>query len=105
MSHMTIQQAAVFTALNHMMSKEWFDICTIRDCAAILGIQPRETEAYKLLNALHCIPFAKMPPVVRESIVPLIKECLGVEPNQLFTERDVQQMGGIQWRNLLGGKP
>ena len=102
MSGMTLQQATVLTALNHMMSKEWFDICTVKDCAAVLGIPVRDTDAYKMLSALHCIPFAKMPRQVRESIVPLIRECLGVEPNQLFTESDVKQMQGVQWKRLLG---
>jgi hypothetical protein len=74
-----LRRATVVTALADMVKKGHFSICTIDSCADILGVQSRGSEPYRILRALHCIDFAAMPPIVREALPGLIRQCLGVE--------------------------
>jgi hypothetical protein len=78
-----IKKLVAITALNNMMSKGHFSICTIDSVATMLDINPKN-EAYRILNPLHCINFADMPKEIRGAVPSLIQECLGVEPNYKF---------------------
>lgn len=73
-----LKQLAAMTALNDMLARSSFSICTIDNVAKLLGVNPKG-EAYDTLRAVHCIDYAKMPPQLREAIPELIRKCLGVE--------------------------
>lgn len=72
----TLKRATVLTALDDMIRRGSFNICTIDRCAEILGIQLKGLEAYKILSALHCIDYSRMAPEVRRALPGLIRECL-----------------------------
>jgi hypothetical protein len=78
-----IKQLAAITALNNMMSKGHFSICTIDSIASMLDLNPKN-DSYRILHTLHCINFADMPKEIRDAVPGLIQECLGVEPNYKF---------------------
>lgn len=79
-----LKQASALTALNEMMAKSYFCICTIDKVATLLGVNPKG-EAYNILSPLHCIDFAKMPDELRHAIPGLIEQCLGVAPAYRFS--------------------
>lgn len=73
-----LKQMAALTALNNMFQKGWFDICTVKDVAKMLNVNP-ECEALKVLAPLHCVHFDVMPTQLRDSIPGLIQECLKMD--------------------------
>ena len=79
-----LRDIAAVTALNKMMDQGWFSICTIDNVAKLLGRNPNG-QAYDILNALHCVHFDKMPPVLRDEIPALIEQCLDCAPTHRFT--------------------
>jgi hypothetical protein len=84
-----LTQQIALTALNDMMSKGHFNICTIDRVAELLGVQLRGSAAYKALGPLHCIDWARMPQEVRDAVPGLIQECLGIAP--VFQFKTAQQ--------------
>ena len=79
-----LKELAAVTALNDMMAKGWFSICTIDNVGKMLGRNPRG-EAYDILHSLHCIHFDKMPPALRDEIPRLIEQCLDCAPTHRFS--------------------
>jgi hypothetical protein len=75
-----LKHATVLTALNDMVRRGHFNVCTLDRCADILGLQLKGSEPYKLLGALHCVDFASMPPDVRKAVPEWIRQCLNLEP-------------------------
>jgi hypothetical protein len=71
-----IKNMAALIALNNMMSKGYFDICTIDSVGELLGVSVR-CESYSVLKVLHCVYFEKMPPDLRNAIPELINKCIG----------------------------
>lgn len=84
MSTEDLKQMSALTALNNMMSKGHFNICCINSVGELLGIDPRRTDAYKILHPLHCVDWGKMPATLRDAVPGLIQECLGVAPSFQF---------------------
>jgi hypothetical protein len=82
-----IKTLSALTALNNMMERGHFNVCTIDSVAHLLGVNPKG-EAYDTLRPLHCVDFAKMPCELREAIPGLIQQCLGVAPIFKFTTLD-----------------
>ena len=74
-----LKHATVLAALNDMVRRGHFNVCTLDRCADILGLQLKGSEQYKLLSALHCVDFAAMPPNVRTALPGWIRECLNLE--------------------------
>lgn len=74
-----LKKQIAITALNDMMSRGHFSICTIDSVAELLGVNAKG-EAYTMLRALHCVDWAKMPQDVRAAVPDLIRDCLGVGP-------------------------
>jgi hypothetical protein len=67
------------TALRDMVRRGYLDICAIRKINEVIGnFPPREDLA--MLEALHCIHFADMPPELQRGLPLLIQRVLGVEP-------------------------
>lgn len=81
-----LKQLSAITALNAMMEKGWFDICAIDSIGTMLGIDPKQCEAYRILRPLHCVHFNKMPDELRKAIPGLIRQCLSVEPTFRFEQ-------------------
>lgn len=75
MSH--LQVAIARTSLEKMLKSNSFEITCLWHIGEMLGINPRQTYAYKMLQPLHCVPYADMPPEVREAIPQLIRDCFG----------------------------
>lgn len=65
----------VQTAVASLFEKNWFDICTLDKLLKIIGAR-ESGEAYKMLHALHCVHYDKMPPELRSRIPELVNECL-----------------------------
>lgn len=84
MSH-DLKELAALTALNNMMQKGHFDICCVRNVGELLGVDPKEHPSFAILQTLHCVDYAKMPPPLREAIPSLVQDCLGVSPTFQFT--------------------
>jgi hypothetical protein len=108
-----LKQLSALTALNEMMAKGYFDICTIDSVADLLGLRVKDTEPYRILRPLHCVNWQKMPAELREAIPGLIQECLGVQPAfqfktlqqpviELRTVDEEPKRGGFL--RLLGGR-
>lgn len=77
-----IEQLAVQTALAHMITKGWMDICTIDKAIKSIGCTP-DAEAYRALHLLHCVHFKDMPSELRAAIPELIAKVLGGDPIEL----------------------
>jgi len=71
-----MKQLVAITALNKMMKRGHFDICTIDSVARMLGVDPKGP-AYTTLHPLHCVDFSEMPRQLREAIPGLVNQCLG----------------------------
>lgn len=72
------QQAAV-AALNKMMAKGYFDICTIDSLAKLFDVVP-DPDAYAILRAVHCVHYNAMPRELYANLPALIQRVLGGEP-------------------------
>lgn len=82
-----LKNLAALTAINNMLHKDWFNICTVDTVARLMGAKPPD-EPYNTLRALHCIHYSAMPRELRDAIPGLIKECLGVEAVYQFRTLD-----------------
>ena len=74
-----LKTLTALTALNNMLAKGFFDICTVNNVAKMLEVDPLG-EAHTILQTLHCIHFNTMPAELRNAIPRLVQECLGVAP-------------------------
>lgn len=81
----SLKELSALTALNSMMEKGHFDICCVRSVGELLGVDPKAHPSFAILQPLHCVDFAKMPPPLREAIPSLVQDCLGVSPTFQFT--------------------
>jgi hypothetical protein len=73
-----LKQTIAMTALNNMLKKGHFDICTIQSVAELLNVHPK-VEEYRMLHALHCIDYNNMPTEIREALPELIRRCLSID--------------------------
>lgn len=96
-----LKHLSSMTALNNMMSKSWFDICTIDSVAKLMRINPAG-EAYDTLRPLHCVNWDKMPQELRDAVPDLIRQCLGVEPTYQFRTLTQEVIDVTPARRLLG---
>jgi len=96
---LSLPQLAVMTALNEMLRSSHFSICTVDRCAEILEIPMKGNPSYRILSALHCIDYARIPQPLRGQIPELIKQCLGVEPMAILAEEEIKRTGWM--RRLL----
>lgn len=62
-------------ALNGLFTAKWFDICTVDTVLGAIQVS-RDSEAYRLLRALHCIHYDKMPKELLERLPYLVNEAL-----------------------------
>jgi len=71
-----IQRLVAEAALAKMVSKGYFDICTIDAICKAWNQQPN-AEAYALLRPLHCVEYNTMPAALRQQLPALINQALG----------------------------
>ncbi len=71
----TVMQDVAVTAINEMLRDKHFSICTVRDVAAMLNVNP-DCQEYRILKTLHCVDYADMTKNVRDAIPGLIAACL-----------------------------
>lgn len=74
-----LRELAAITALNEMMAKPYFSICTIDTVGKLLDRNPAG-DAYNILHSLHCVHFDRMPKELRDAIPALIEQCLNCAP-------------------------
>jgi hypothetical protein len=70
------------TLLDKLFTEKWFSICEVDSLCDLAG-RPRNTPAYKMLRALHCVHYANMPQELLEQIPQLVNECLRAPPTCL----------------------
>ena len=70
-----LKKLVVETAVKKMLSKGYFDICTVRDILEITGARP-SSEDMALLNALHCVNYGDMPPELLRGMPVLLQRVL-----------------------------
>ena len=71
-----VKQLVVMTATQKLFGKNYFDICTLQDIAKLIDAPTKGGEAWPMLQALHCVHYADMPPMLRDAIPHLVSECL-----------------------------
>lgn len=77
LSHLEAQ--VIGATLRNMFQNSSFSICAVDNCLKIAGITPTAPE-YKMLRALHCVPFADMPADLRDEVPTMVGACfIGVD--------------------------
>lgn len=69
------RQMVVRATLKQLFTKRYFDICAVREIVEITNGR-KDSQAYKLLSALHCIDYKDMEQELRDRIPMLLNECL-----------------------------
>lgn len=73
------RQLVVRQGLKTLFEGSFFDICKVREICEVLHVD-RDTEAYRLLQTLHCVKYTKMLPELRNALPQLVKEALNPPP-------------------------
>jgi hypothetical protein len=71
----TTEEMIAKTALNVMMKKSYFDICTLEKVAAVLNVHP-DAKTSVMLRTLHCVEYGDMSTELRHVIPHLISQYL-----------------------------
>lgn len=70
-------KGVILTLLDKMFNKSrYFDICDLDELGKLLRVNPQAHPNYRELHALHCVHYADMPRVVRQSLQQKVMECL-----------------------------
>lgn len=75
------EKACVETAINELLNKTYFDICTFDSIGEMIGINVQRHANYKYLRSLHCTHYANMKPEIIDNLLAVLLECL--RPNIL----------------------
>jgi hypothetical protein len=67
-------------AVQKLFESGHFSICQLDKVLEVVGAR-QSGEAYRMLNALHCVDFGKMDPDLRARIPQLVNECLRQRDN------------------------
>ena len=70
-----VKQLVVLAATQKLFTKSYFDISNLREIAELIDA-PTKGGAWAMLQPLHCVDYADMPPMLREAIPHLVNECL-----------------------------
>lgn len=62
---------AVISSLKKMFSKEFFDICVIKDCSELLGLKLSEQRII-FYRTQHCVYWKDMDPKFRDALIAMI---------------------------------
>lgn len=69
------RRLVVTTALDKLFTENYFSVCTLDTILQILNV-PKNTDAYKLLRALHCVDYGAMPKELRDTLPDLVREAI-----------------------------
>lgn len=83
-----VKRLVASTAINNMLSGGFFSICVIRSVAEALDITPHR-KIFKVLEALHCVPYHKMPDELRAELPSIILRCLTLEPTKKISSEEI----------------
>lgn len=63
-------------ALDQMFRKSFFDICTVRDCRALVSsyVTSHSESVYERLRILHCVQYSRMPKEIYDKLPDMISE-------------------------------
>jgi hypothetical protein len=70
-----VKRMVVLTATKKLLTQSFFNISDLRGIATVVGV-PTNGGAWTMLQTLHCVDYAAMPPMLREAIPHLVNECL-----------------------------
>lgn len=73
-----LAQLSASAALKRMLERGSFCICTMRTVAQALGRVP-DPAANRILEPLHCVSYADMPPALRQELPALMGRYLQIE--------------------------
>lgn len=69
------KQLVAQQAISRLFTDSHFSVCKLDDVIKLTGAQ-RDSEAYRLLRALHCVNWSDMDPALRERVPLLVREAL-----------------------------
>jgi hypothetical protein len=70
-----IEIARIF--IGKMMDKDWFDICDLNKAMQALDIKP-DDKLMDSLKLVHCVHWKQMSDYLKQEIVGLIKQAMGI---------------------------
>lgn len=86
-----MQRMAVETAMKHMITKGWVDICAIRKILEMTGgVPPRED--LQVLELLHCVNFNEMTPELLRGLPLILQRVLGAEALQFEFQEPTRRL-------------
>jgi hypothetical protein len=86
-----MQRMAAETAMKHMITKGWVDICAIRKILEMTGgIPPRED--LQVLELLHCVNFNEMTPELLRGLPLILQRVLGAEALQFEFQEPTRRL-------------
>ena len=69
------KQLVVQAAIEHLFTERHFSICALDKLIDLTGAQ-RDSDAYRLLQPLHCVTWSRMDPALRAQVPLLVREAL-----------------------------
>lgn len=69
------KQLVAQQAISRLFTDSHFSVCRLDEVIKLTGAQ-RDSEAYRLLRALHCVNWSDMEPALRERVPLLVREAL-----------------------------
>ena len=66
-----IQRLALATSIQKMIQGNYFDICTVRKCCELSGIQI-PIERFRVYDTQHCVNWSEMLPEFKQTIVAML---------------------------------
>ena len=86
-----IQRLAAETAMKHMISNGWVDICAIKKILEMTGGVPAR-EDLQVLELLHCVHFDEMSPELLRGFPLLLQRVLGAEALQFEYQEPARRL-------------
>lgn len=80
----SVKKLVVETAVNKLFKEPFFSICTLDKVMDLMSVSDK-TDAYKYLNALHCVHYKDMSPELRQLLPTLVNEALRLETINIAT--------------------
>lgn len=69
------EQAVLEQAIDKLFNAKHFSICTVDDIGKLVGQSPARHPNYKFLQALHCVNYGDMSPVILQDLQRKVMEC------------------------------
>ncbi len=69
------RRLVVTAALDKLFTENYFSVCTVDNILKILNVS-KNSDAYRLLQALHCVDYGAMPKELRDTLPDLVREAI-----------------------------